>query len=239
MLVAIPSMGRAGQVRSLSQVPSATVFVPETEVESYRRVTTAKIVGVPSTVRGITATRNWILDWAEDPCVVFIDDDLKRAGWIEMLPFRTRYHTKLTEQQWLGEWKRLFELTQGFGYRVWGTSTESAPRGVYPYKPFLTRTYVTASCMGIINTPALRFDESFPVKEDYELCLRCIREDGGIIGARYLFWENHHWVTDGGCKDYRTQEMEADCIRRLIARYPGMIRRVTRGGSEFSIELEF
>ena len=36
-----------------------------------------------------------------------------------------------------------------------------------------------------------------------------------------------------------TQAMELAAIERLMALYPGMIRRITRGGSGYSIALEF
>jgi len=240
MLVAIPSKGRASAVKSLRQLPtSAVLFVPEAEAMAYGKCNPGvEVVAVPDSVAGITRTRNWILDNTAEPRVVFVDDDLKTAGWLEALPFRWRVN-RLTEDELLAEWCRLFELTEQMQYRIWGVATNSAPRAVYPYRPFIFHTYATASCMGMLNLPGFRFDESFPVKEDYELCLRCIKEDGGILGARHLFWENNHWTDEGGCKDYRSAEMETDCIERLIAMYPGMIRKVTRGGSEFSISLEF
>ena len=144
----------------------------------------------------------------------------------------------LTERQWLFEWDRLFDVAEGVGFSVWGVSTLSAPRAWYPWRPFIWHTYVTASCMGMFNN-GLRFDETFQVKEDYELCLRCIRDEGGVVGARYLYWENDHWTRAGGCREYRTGEMEQECIKRLVKMYPGMIRRVTRGGSEWSIDLQF
>ena len=96
---------------------------------------------------------------------------------------------------------------------------------------------MTASCMGIINDGNIRFDERFKVKEDYELCLRCLVEDGGVVGARYLFWSNSHWKDDGGCKDYRTDEMERSAIDLLVEMYPGLIQQVTKGGSKYSIKL--
>ena len=138
----------------------------------------------------------------------------------------------------VGEWRKFFCLTEELGYRIWGMATDGAPQSVYPWRPFIFHTYVTASCMGILNT-GLRFDERFPVKEDYELCLRCLREDGGVLGVRYMFWHNSHWADPGGCKPYRTQAMEDDAIGRLIGMYPGLIRKVTKGGSHYSIELDF
>ena len=92
--------------------------------------------------------------------------------------------------------------------------------------------------MGLVND-GIRFDPEFPVKEDYELCLRCIKDDGGIVGARFLFWKNSHWVDDGGCKDYRTQEMEDEVIQKLMRMYPNHIKKITKGGSQYSIRLDF
>jgi hypothetical protein len=211
--------------------------VPEVEADAYRRCKVKNVVAVPNRVRGITATRNWILDSTPDRRVVFVDDDVIIAGWFELFSHNAKQR-KLKEPAWLAEFVKLFEVTEQIGYRIWGLSTDGALRSVYPYRPFLFRSYVTASCMGICNT-GLRFDPTYPVKEDYELCLRCLRDDGGVVAARYLFWNNQHWEGDGGCKDYRTQDMEEAAITRLMAQYPGMIRRVTRGGSGYSIELEF
>ena len=240
MLIAVPSKGRAGVSKTIALLDdAATVYVPAVEADAYRRAyPDVRISPVPMTIRGITPTRNWILDTTDDPHVVMVDDDVKVQGWIELLDERSK-HRPLTTEQWLTEWARLFEVTESMGYRVWGVATHSAPRGVYPWRPFLWRSYVTASCMGILNYDgSTRFDPSFVVKEDYELTCRLLKEDGGLVAARYLYWENTHWGgLAGGCVDYRTQAMEADAIRRLQAMYPGMLRRVKRGGSSWSVEL--
>jgi len=214
------------------------LYVPEQEASDYRATERGQVVGVPQGVRGITKTRNWILDNANDDQVVFVDDDAKNVGWVELRTFDCRHH-KMTERVLLPEFEKLFAVARGVGARIWGMATQSATRSVYPWAPFRFQSYVTASCMGIWNDTGIRFDEAFPVKEDYELCLRCIKEDGLVLSAQYFYWENAHWDTAGGCKDYRTQAMEEDCIRRLMALYPGYIRRVTRGGSEYSIQLDF
>jgi len=91
--------------------------------------------------------------------------------------------------------------------------------------------------MGLINDGEFLFDENFKVKEDYEICLRHIVKYGGILGIRYLHWENEHWVTEGGCKDYRTIEIERKAIKDLIKLYPKMIRSAKRKANEFTIQL--
>lgn len=238
VLIAIPSKGRPTGVATQRLLRGSTVFVPAVEVAAYQRAGVLNVVGVPGSVRGITATRNWILDHAGDPWVVFVDDDLARQGWQELRDENGTSH-RLTEAEWTEAFVRAFELTEQMGFRIWGVSTDGARRSVYPYRPFIFQTYVTASCMGILNDGRTRFDESFKVKEDYELCLRCIKEDGGVLGIRYVYLYCEHWTTPGGCRDYRTQEMEREATERLMRMYPGLIRRVTRGGSEYSIELDF
>lgn len=241
MLVAIPSKGRAGRTRSDVVLPSAKLFVPRLEAIAYRKASKCEVVAVPDSVRGITPTRNWILDWAGKAGidrVVQVDDDVRTCGYIELLADRSKKR-RMTEADFLAEFDKLFDLTEDLGYRIWGVDTVGATRALYPFKPFLWQTYVTGSCMGIRRDTGIRFDESFTVKEDYEITLRCIKEDGGVVGARYFCWVNSHWTDAGGCKDYRTQTMEEQTIRRLIRMYPGMIRRVTKGGSGYSVELEF
>ncbi len=200
MLIAIPSKGRATAVKSRKILPSARLFVPENEIEDYRRAGNHDVAGVPVSVCGITATRNWILDHVKDRWVVMVDDDVKVQGYLKLLPHNGKY-VKMDEKGWIAESVRLFELTEGLKYRIWGVATQSALRSVYPWKPILFRSYVTASFMGIVNDGRVKFDERFTVKEDYELNLRC--------------------------------------IKLLVKMYPGMIRRVTRGGSSYSIDLDF
>lgn len=244
MIIAIPSKGRPGKVKSLNIIPSATLYVPQSEYQQYASIyAKTKVISVPNEIKGITRTRNWILDNTSDPWVTMIDDDVLAQGYVNLRRTSER-HVRLTESVWIGEFVKLFEVTEQMGYRVWGVATDGAARSFYPWRPFIFRTYVTASCCGLLNYPApdkrrIRFDETFPVKEDYELCLRAIAEDGGIIGCRYMYWQNSHWKDAGGCSSYRTQSIEETAIERLIAFYPQLIRRVTRGGSEYSIELEF
>ena len=238
MLIAIPSKGRPTGVKSQKILPSAVIYVPENEFVNYQKAGVSNLVGVPVSVRGITATRNWILDNTDEKWVVMVDDDVKAQGWVKLESFKAR-GIKMSEEEWITECIRLFEVTEQMKYRIWGVATQHATRSVYPWKPILFRSYVTASFMGIINDGRTRFDERFKVKEDYELNLRCIREDGGVIAARYIHWTNSHWTDAGGCAAYRTQLMELRCIKMLMEMYPGMIRRVKRGGSSYSVDLDF
>lgn len=239
MQFAIPSKGRAGRTKSQTVLPQSVFYVPENEALDYRRALPShQVIAVPNEIRGITKTRNWILQHCKERWVVMVDDDVKTQGWVKLFADSGK-HRKMSAEQWILTCYQLFEVVEDLGWKIWGTSTQSARRSVYPYKPILSRSYITASFMGIVNDGSYRFDESFPVKEDYEIGLRHVKEFGGVVAARFCYWENSHWTDDGGCRDYRTGKMELDCINRLIEMYPGMIRQITRGGSGYSISLDF
>jgi glycosyltransferase involved in cell wall biosynthesis len=236
MLIAIPSKNRAGKTTTNKILPNiGTFFVSESEIHQYQYI--KNIVAIPKEVQGITPTRNWILKNSKDKWVVFLDDDAKNVGYTK-LGFTQSFKIDIRDEGfWAEEFLKAFDLTEQLGYKMWGVKTEAAPRSVYPYKPILTKTYLTASCMGMINDGEFYFDEEFKVKEDYEICLRHIVKYGGILGIRYMHWENEHWITEGGCKDYRTVEMEKNAIKKLSQMYPGMIRSAKRKANQFTIAL--
>lgn len=239
MLIAIPSKGRPYKSKSKELLKSAVLFVPESEVEFYKKVY-SDIVAVPNGVKGITATRNWILKNIDDKHVVFVDDDLKKAGyWVDKEPKGRKFIELNDEKVWLDSFQRLFELTESMDYRIWGLKTEGSKISQHDEKPFVFKTYITASCMGIVNDGSYYFDERYKVKEDYEIGLRHIKEKGGVVGARYISWENHHWDKEGGCGEYRDDRMERECINLLIKEYPKYVKRVSRKNSEYTIQLNF
>lgn len=236
MLIAVPSKNRAGRTTTNKILPNiATFFVPDSEIHQYQNI--KNVIGVPKEVQGITATRNWILKNTNEINVVFLDDDAKYVGYTKMEERNAKKIEIRDEGFWAEQFLMAFDLCEQLGYKMWGTKTESSPRSVHPYKPILTKTYLTASCMGMVNDGEFYFDEEFKVKEDYEICLRHIEKYGGILGIRYLHWENEHWTTDGGCKDYRTISMEKDAIKKLNKRYPNLIRKAKRKANQFTIEL--
>jgi len=239
MIIAIPSKGRAGETTSEKILHDKCVYyVPESEAHQYSQFI-KNVIPVPNTVIGITATRNWILKNTNDKKIVFVDDDVRSCGYI-LINKNNAKKIEITDPLfWYDEFLKIFDVCEQLDYKIWGLKTEDQLKSCYPYKPILFQSYVTASCMGIVNDGTYYFDEEFKVKEDYELCLRHIKERGGLIAIRYLHWENEHWETDGGCKDYRTIDVERNAIKKLVKMYPGMIREAKRKANEFTIQLNF
>jgi len=100
---------------------SANIYVPESEVESYS-ILPNKIIGVPSDIKGITQTRNWILKNCN--CnVFFIDDDLQYGGYVQRT--ETSYKVKrITEELiYIEEMVKLFEVCNQMNSKICGFFT--------------------------------------------------------------------------------------------------------------------
>tara|TARA_R100001460_G_scaffold75131_1_gene116266 strand:- start:1035 stop:1760 length:726 start_codon:yes stop_codon:yes gene_type:complete len=239
MIIAVPSKGRAGLTTTNKIFKnSATFFIPKSEYHQYKSIV-KNIECVPNEVQGITSTRNYILNNSNDKRVVMLDDDIKKIGYVKRNERNVNHINlkKYDEYFWIDEFNKYFELTEQLNYKIWGVTTDDSTRSAYSYKPIMFKTYALGSIMGIINDKEYLFDESFLVKEDYEICLRHIKNKGGILGIKYLYWANKHYKDAGGCKDYRTVNMEKECIKKLINLYPSMIAKVKRKGTEFGITL--
>jgi enoyl reductase-like protein len=91
--------------------------------------------------------------------------------------------------------------------------------------------------MGIINDGTYYFDETFEVKEDYELTLRHFTERGITVRSNILFMQHEHTQLRGGCRDSNRIEKEKSAVKRLITMYPNMIKEAKHRGTQFAIQL--
>lgn len=214
---------------------SATIFVPESEVAQYK-IYSNEIIGVPNEVRGITATRNWILKNTKQN-VFFIDDDFQYGGYVERLTEIYTIKKIYDESVYIKEIKKLFELSYQLDSKINGFFTSGNNLTLYPYNPFLFIGVCLGSCMGVVNDGSYYFDETYEVKEDYELSLRHIVDKGLVVRSNILFMQHEHTQLKGGCRDSRRIEKEKLAVKRLIKEYPNMIKEAKHRGTSFSIQL--
>lgn len=233
--VAIPSKGRAGLISSQSIFKSAVLYVPESEVRQYS-IYSNRVVGVPNTVRGITQTRNWILK-NNDCNIFFLDDDLEYGGYVERSEEKYKVKRVKEEAVYLREIEKLFEVSYQSGSKIFGLFTVGNNLTNYAYNPFLFNGVCLGSCMGVINDGSYYFDESFEVKEDYELTLRHYTERGITVRSNILFMQHEHTQLKGGCRDSSRILKEKEAIKKLIKLYPGMIKEAKHRGTSFAIQL--
>jgi hypothetical protein len=234
--IAIPSKGRAGLITSQKIFKSATLYIPESELMQYS-IYENKIQIIPNEIKGITATRNWILKHNHGTNVFFIDDDLKSIGYFNKTDEKYKRVDFKNELEIKKVIQNLFEVSYQCGSYINGFFTVDNAMSNYSYNPFLFNGVCLGSCMGIINDGTYYFDESFEVKEDYELTLRHLTERGITVRSNILYMQHEHTQTRGGCRDSKRIEKEKSAVKRLIKMYPGMIKEAKHRGTSFSIQL--
>jgi len=191
--IAIPSKGRAGHITSQNIFKSATLYVPENELMQYSFYKN-KLITIPNEIKGITATRNWILKHNHNKNVFFLDDDLQYGGYVERNDTKYKVKRVMQESVYINEIKKLFEVTDQVNSKILGLFTVGNNLTNYAYNPFLFNGVCLGSCMGIINDGTYYFDETFDVKEDYELTLRHLTERGLTVRSNILFMQHEHTV---------------------------------------------
>ncbi len=234
--ICIPSKGRGGKVLSTKIFPNAYIYVPESEIHQYSMY--KNVIAVPSDVKGITATRNYILK-NNDCNILFIDDDLKYGGWIrkESEKYKVVYFKESLDFKI--EFDKLWELTYQLNYKIWGLFTVRNNLTQYSFQPIILHGVCLGSCMGVVNDGTYYFDERYEVKEDYELSIRHLKREGGILRANYIFMQHDHQKMDGGCKDTNRIEKEKKALKLLLKEHPGWIKEAKHRGSDFSIQLNY
>jgi hypothetical protein len=234
--ICIPSKGRAGKILTTKIFPSATIYCPLSQINEYKIY--KNVVGVPDEIKGITQTRNYILK--NNTCnVLFIDDDLQYGGWIKKEREKYKVFRFKKENDFMVEFDKLWELTYQLKCKIFGLFTVGNNLTQYAYQPIILHGVVLASCMGIINDGTYYFDEKYKVKEDYELSLRHLKNEGKILRANYIFMQHEHQKMEGGCRNNNRIEQEKEALKYLLKEYPGWIKEAKHRGSEFAIQLNY
>src|SRR5690554_2298248 len=78
--VVILSRGRSDTITSHKLFPTATLCVPESEVDLYGHCG-LDVVPVPDEVKGLGPLRNWVLDHFPEEIIVMADDDITHV-WV-------------------------------------------------------------------------------------------------------------------------------------------------------------
>ena len=211
--VYIPSKGRAGRVTTSELFYDPVIVCPQAEVEEYKKHH-KKVLGVDDRVKGITATRNWILNNVDDEWHIQVDDDALsfhayEDGKKERFIDKDRIHQILDNQ---------FHLCKGWGFKTWGLALTADYKFYDEFRPFTTQSVIGANIIGIIKNE-IRFDERLKVKEDYDYSMQHIAKYGGVLRCSKFGIDVVHLTNEGGCVSYRTKEVEMDAYNVLLKKW--------------------
>ena len=235
----IPTKGRGpGAQRTWGNLPPtlhqhASIVVPIQERKDWRDWP-GQVLHPPLSVRGIGATRQWIIDSSTADVAIMMDDDLSFAYRPDpdvpatLVPSGPEQVLAMVAV--LCHWHANGFIHCGSALRGGSNRVEGA------YRDGCRMTRVMSYDPARMRDLNIRFDR-VPVMEDFDCILQLLR-----LG--YPNRVSYTYVNDqpasqaaGGCSTYRTMEVQAEAANRLSQLHPGLVRVVqkkAKGGGEWA-----
>lgn len=222
-------LGKQATLNSLSESPhllARTVLVVEnSELEAHEDLygLDCQVIGHPC--KGLSATRQWIVDNCPTPYLFMIDDDMrffKRIG-----------DTVKLQEAFPDELEQMFSLMMHWldseGLAVVGLSARGGNNNVpHPHVDATRQTGFHGLCVESFKGMGLRFDK-IPLMQDFYMLLDLLTQ-GCANRVLYTFCWNQIAGSgaSGGCSTYRTAEMMAECANKLKEAFPDFVTVVQK-----------
>jgi hypothetical protein len=200
-----PSYKRTQKSITQSNYPCVKLVVMEKEAAEYR-ANGNDIVVCPDKVQGnVPRVRNWILDnfMKDYDCIVIVDDDISYFGQWD------KQQKKKMEPDQFEEFCEMHAIMcREAGLFLWGMNILS-DKGCYrEYTPFGFLQIVLGPFQAHMKGTQIRYDEKFPLKDDYDIAIQHLQRHRGIFRANYAFYEAKQSEQTGGCATYRNIDRE-------------------------------
>ena len=191
-----------------------TLVVPANEVAAYQQAHPDNdVLGTPESVKGITATRQWMLDtFVKDDDVVMLDDDVHqvRKNYCKAgEPF------KITDPELVLEF---IESTAGMARQmksgIFGYSSIRNPLEFECHKVFKCFGMLNGACMGFLKGFNLRYHPDIVTADDYYITLlHTYHNRYFLVDQRISFHTKDTLTASGGVSDVRnTENMKSDTL---------------------------
>jgi hypothetical protein len=228
--ICCPSYGRADALDTAKYIPSVSVFVDPSEFEAYRKLNPgAHIVKCPRGVQGkVPRTRNYILNSsfkAGADVVVLLDDDLQGIYIWEKRKSGRRDKILIDADNFERFIEKYSIMAQDMGAYLWGVHIAPDKMLYKPFAPFSTNVFIGGPFQVVLRGCVLRYDERFPLKDDYDFCLQHLNHYRKILRVNKGFFVAKQSEQKGGCATFRTMARETEEFKRLQAKWGATIVR--------------
>jgi len=216
-----PSYKRAKGVKTHLLIPDVIYCVHEFEKDEYKDY---NIIVMPDNIRGnIARVRNWIKDNLIKDKGLIIDDDIEA---IKVWDIKNNKPI-LIDVNVVEFIEKGFDLCEQFGCTLWGVNILGDKGSYREYTPFSLNNTVSGSFMGFLNNE-LTFDETIPLKEDYDFCIQTLNKYRKLLRLNYAHLIKKDHKNKGGCADYRTVNKEVEQMDLFIKKWGSKIVRVDK-----------
>lgn len=241
-----PSYKRADKVLTLNYLPYCRIWVDEGEADAYRRnYPKADIVACPSGVQGnLCRIRNYILDKEFErgmDVVLIVDDDLgKLERYKKSAKSLFGYEKeKIEADELLLLIEKYSIMAMDIGAYFWGVMCNPDAMSYRHCTPFSTTAYIGGPFQCHIKGSILRYDESLPLKEDYDMTLQHMNKYRCVLRVNYIHYICKQSENMGGCAMYRNREREEQQLTALENKWGSKIVRRDKSNKGHSTKMKF
>ena len=225
-----PSYKRATLARTHLIYPEVVYCVSEKEVDEYIDQGLS-VMECPNEAEGnIARKRNWILDQYRDEDVLLIDDDIEHiARWVKD---EDDYRPKRLNPEEIDDLiNEGFHLCKEFGARLWGIQMLTDRFSYSEAIPFGLKSFISGAFSGFIK-PELRYDESIPLKEDYDMQIQQCNKYRKLLRLNMFNMKKNDHLNKGGCAVYRTTLREQEQFDLFRLKWGSKIVQTDKGGKK-------
>lgn len=217
-----PSYKRPAGVKTLDYIPFCKIWVDESEAGEYREHNPgAEIVACPKGVQGnLCRVRNYILDQEFNngmDVVLIVDDDLHYLEGFEYRDGFAYNRRKIETDDILLFLEKYSLMAEEIGAKFWGLNCNADAMAFRQYTPFSTVAYIGGPFQCFLRGNRCRYDESLPLKEDYDMTLQQLNLERVVLRLNGYHYICEQSTIPGGCAAIRNREREAqqfDALQR-------------------------
>jgi hypothetical protein len=189
MIIVIPSYWRSKFVTTTKILPEATIVVPKSQFEEYKKQWYKNIDRIPDDQDGnISKKRNAILKKYKWEDIVMLDDDILKFQKIRLI--RSWNETRQKTLKWeeiINMFSNILNQLKKTKKTIWWIYPVSYPISQRKLKEITYKWFIIWTCMIFTKENELVFDENFSWKEDHDISIRAILKNNLLRFNHYSF----------------------------------------------------
>lgn len=198
--------------KSITQInyPFVKLVVRESDAEEYLQ-NGNDIQVVPDSAQGnVCRIKNYILNnYFDCDCMVLLDDDCRG-----IYRWQKQKKIKIEGDDLIEFAESGAILCNDYGFKFWGMNCIPDKGAYREHTPFSTFQFIGGPFQGHLKNN-LRYDETLPLKEDYDMTLQHIKKYKGCLRINYAHYDVKQAEQTGGCATYRNNTREKEQFELL------------------------
>ena len=233
--VCAPSYKRP-KVKTLEYLPFVRIYVDGTEYAEYKRVNPgADIIKCKDGVQGnLCRVRNYILKkefGGGANVVLIIDDDMSGVYYWEN---KKRVFLRAEDfQYFVGKYSI---LAMQLNVYFWGLNVSQDKQNYSEYTPFSLTSYIGGPFQCFLKGNECWYDESLPLKEDYDMTLQQLNKYRKVLRLNKFFYVVKQSEQTGGCASYRSFKREKEQLLLLRKKWGSDIVKVDNANRSHNLK---